>query len=178
VSQNLHASMGPFLLGALVAHQGTAKAGFAQERRFLTQAGLDLTGASQSDGAGGSAHFTPDFIVHFLACMATRKDFPVYYAALPVLGRDGTLWNIQVNSPAAGHVHAKTGTYERDDLLNDMMMVDGKGLAGYMTTADGRRLAFAIYANNVAASTDPDAITRGVGQALGEIAAAAYGVAP
>jgi len=48
-----------------------------------------------------------------------------------------------VNSPAAGHVHAKTGTYERDDLLNDMMMVDGKGLAGYMTTADGRRLACA-----------------------------------
>ena len=178
VSQNLHASMGPFLLGALVAHEGTAKAGFAQERRFLTQAGLDLTGASQSDGAGGSAHFTPDFMVHFLAYMATRKDFPVYYAALPVLGRDGTLWNIQVNSPAAGHVHAKTGTYERDDLLNDMMMVDGKGLAGYMTTADGRRLAFAIYANNVAAGTDPDAITRGVGQALGEIAAAAYGVAP
>src|SRR5690348_14226064 len=139
VSQNLHASMGPFLLGALVAHEGTAKAGFAQERRFLTQAGLDLTGASQSDGAGGSAHFTPDFMVHFLAYMSTRKDFPVYYAALPVLGRDGTLWNIQVDSPAAGHVHAKTGTYERDDLLNDLMMVDGKGLAGYMTTADGRR---------------------------------------
>ena len=178
VSQNLHASMGPFLLGALVAHEGTAKAGFAEERRFLTQAGLDLSGASQSDGAGGSAHFTPDFMVHFLAYMTTRKDFTLYYAALPVLGRDGTLWNIQVNSPAAGHVHAKTGTYERDDLLNDMMMVDGKGLAGYMTTADGRRLAFAIYANNVAAGTDPDAITRGVGQALGEIAAAAYGVAP
>lgn len=178
VSQNLHASMGPFLLGALVAHEGTAKAGFAEERRFLTQAGLDLSGASQSDGAGGSAHFTPDFMVHFLAYMTTRKDFALYYAALPVLGRDGTLWNIQVNSPAAGHVHAKTGTYERDDLLNDMMMVDGKGLAGYMTTADGRRLAFAIYANNVAAGTDPDAITRGVGQALGEIAAAAYGVAP
>jgi len=43
---------------------------------------------------------------------------------------------------------------------------------------DGRRLAFAIDASNVAAGTDPDAITRGVGQALGEIAAAAYGVAP
>lgn len=178
VSQNLHASMGPFLLGALLAHDGTAKAGFAQEHRFLQQAGLDLSAASQSDGAGGSAHFTPDFMVHFLAYMATQKDFPLYYAALPVLGRDGTLWNIQVNSPAAGHVHAKTGTYERDDLLNDLMMVDGKGLAGYLTTADGRRLAFAVYANNVATGTDPEAVTRGVGQALGEIAAAAYSVTP
>ncbi len=178
VSQNLHASMGPFLLGALLAHDGSAKAGFAEERRFLKQAGLDLSGASQSDGAGGSAHFTPDFMVHFLAYMAAQKDFSLYYAALPVLGRDGTLWNIQVGSPAAGHVHAKTGTYERDDLLNDLMMVDGKGLAGYMTTVDGRRLAFAVYANNVAAGTDPDAITRGVGQALGEIAVAAYSVKP
>jgi PBP4 family serine-type D-alanyl-D-alanine carboxypeptidase len=178
VSQNLHASMGPFLLGALLAHDGKAKAGFAEEHRFLKEAGLDLSGASQSDGAGGSAHFTPDFMVHFLAYMAAQKDFPLYYAALPVLGRDGTLWNIQVSSPAAGHVHAKTGTYERDDLLNDLMMVDGKGLAGYLTTADGRRLAFAVYANNVAAGTDPEAVTRGVGQALGEIAAAAYSVQP
>jgi len=178
VSQNLHASMGPFLLGALLAHDGKAKAGFAEERRFLKEAGLDLSGASQSDGAGGSAHFTPDFMVHFLAYMAAQKDFPLYYAALPVLGRDGTLWNIQVSSPAAGHVHGKTGTYERDDLLNDLMMVDGKGLAGYLTTADGRRLAFAVYANNVAAGTDPEAVTRGVGQALGEIAVAAYSVHP
>lgn len=179
VSQNLHASMGQFLLAALIAHKnGDVKAGFALERSFLLKGGLDLTGASQADGAGGSAHFTPDFMVHFLAYMAQQKDFPLYYAALPILGRDGTLWNIQVHSPAAGQVHAKTGTYERDDLLNDKMMVDGKGLAGYMTTANGRHLAFALYANNVPASNDPDAIERGVGQALGEIAAAAYQLAP
>jgi len=36
----------------------------------------------------------------------------------------------------------------------------------------------AVYANNVAAGTDPDAVTRGVGQALGEIAVAAYSVKP
>jgi D-alanyl-D-alanine carboxypeptidase len=54
-------------------------------------------------------------------------------------------------------------------------MVNGKGLAGYLTTADGRRLAFAIYGNNVPVpGDDPDAITRIVGQALGEIAAAGY----
>lgn len=54
-------------------------------------------------------------------------------------------------------------------------MVNGKGLAGYVTTTDGRRLAFAIYANNVPVTRDdPDAVTRIVGQALGEIAAAGY----
>jgi D-alanyl-D-alanine carboxypeptidase len=75
-------------------------------------------------------------------------------------------------------VHAKTGTYGREDLLNRSTMVDGKGLAGYMTTADGRKLAFAVYANNVPVSLAPDAITAVVGQALGEIAAAAYDTRP
>jgi hypothetical protein len=42
-------------------------------------------------------------------------------------------------------------------------------------SADGRRLAFTIYANNVPVTADdPDAVTRIVGQALGEVAAAGY----
>ena len=179
VSQNLRASAMPYVLGAILAHDGSAQAGFAKEREFLQQKlGLDISGASQGDGAGGSAHFTPNFMVRFLAAMAKQKDFDKYFAALPVLGRDGTLWNIQTSSPAAGHVHAKTGTYVEDDLLNNGMIVDGKGLAGYMTTADGRKLAFAIYANNVPVSLDPDAITKIVGQAVGEVAAAGYEAQP
>ncbi|HEY9450663.1 MAG TPA: D-alanyl-D-alanine carboxypeptidase/D-alanyl-D-alanine-endopeptidase [Gemmatimonadaceae bacterium] len=179
VSQNLHASAMPYVLGAILAHDGSPRAGFEKERDFLQhELGLDISGASQGDGAGGSAHFTPAFMVRFLAAMAERKDFPSYFAALPVLGRDGTLWNIQTSSPAAGHVHAKTGTYVEDDLLNNGMIVDGKGLAGYLTTADGRKLAFAIYANNVPVSMDPDAITKIVGQAVGEVAAAGYEARP
>lgn len=175
VSQNLHASTMPYVLGAVLAKDGSARAGFAKEREFLTDTlGLDISGASQADGAGGSAHFTPAFMVRFLAAMAQRSDYQKYFAALPILGRDGTLWNIQTDSPAAGHVHAKTGTYVEEDLLNDGLIVDGKGLAGYMTTADGERLAFAIYANNVPVSLEPDAITKIVGQAVGEVAAAAY----
>jgi len=175
VSQNLHASSMPYVLGALVGHQGDDQAGFDLEHDFLQKAGLDLSGATQGDGAGGAAHFTPDFMVHYLAYMATRPDFPVFHDALPVLGKDGTLWNIQTESPAAGKVHAKTGTFGEGDNLNHQLMVNGKGLAGYLTTADGRRLAFAIYANNVPVKADdPDAVTRIVGQALGEIAAAGY----
>lgn len=175
VSQNLHASTMPYELGALVAHEGTAQAGFDLEHAFLEKAGLDLSGASQADGAGGSAHFTPDFMVHYLAYMAKQPFFQIFHDALPVLGKDGTLWNIQVDSPAAGHVHAKTGTFGAPDHLNRMLMVTAKGLAGYVTTVAGRHLAFAIYVNNVEVSRDdPDAVTKIVGQALGEIAAAGY----
>ncbi|MGA6957108.1 MAG: D-alanyl-D-alanine carboxypeptidase, partial [Candidatus Acidiferrales bacterium] len=153
------------------------QAGFDLERDFLVKAGLDLTGASQGDGAGGaqSAYFTPDFMVHYLAFMSRQKDFAIFENALPILGRDGTLWNIQVNSPAAGHVFAKTGTFDAYDALNRRLMLTGKGLAGYTTTLEGRRLAFAIYVNRVSLpGDDPDAPQKIAGQALGEIAAAIY----
>jgi N-acyl-D-amino-acid deacylase len=177
VSQNLHASTGPFLLGALISHKsaGADQAGFDAENAFLTKAGLDLTGAAQSDGAGGDAFFTPDFMVHYLSYMSRQKDYPDFYNGLPVLGKDGTLFKIQVNSPAAGHVHAKTGTFATYDALNKKVMVTGKGLAGYMDTASGQHLILALYVNMVSVAPDePDAIQKIAGEALGEIAAAAY----
>lgn len=174
VSQNLHASMTPRVLKAIRAPSDTSKTGFDLEHDFLQRAGLDLTGAQQADGAGGDAHFTPAFMVSFLAYMSHQKDSATFRAALPILGRDGTLWNIQPSSPAAGHVFAKTGTFAVYDPLNRRLLITGKGLSGYITTADNRHLAFTVYVNNVSVSTDPQAATAVVGQALGEIAAAAY----
>ena len=176
VSQNLHASMTPFVLGALVAHRTAQidQGGFDLENEFLTKGGLDLRGAAQSDGAGGNAYYSPDFMVHYLLYMSKQKDFGDFYRALPILGKDGTLFKIQVNSPAAGHVHAKTGTFGVYDALNKNLMVTGKGLAGYMETASGQHLVLAVYANMVAVPMDPEATQKIVGEALGEIAAAAY----
>jgi PBP4 family serine-type D-alanyl-D-alanine carboxypeptidase len=177
VSQNLHASATPYLLGALIAHKDSQidQAGFDLEHEFLTKAGLDLSGAAQSDGAGGNAYFTPDFMTHYLLYMSKQKDYDDFYRALPVLGKDGTLVKIQVNSPAAGHVHAKTGTYGVYDALNKRLMITGKGLAGYMDTASGQPLIFALYVNMVSVSLEePEAAQKIAGEALGKIAAAAY----
>jgi len=175
VSQNLHASSTPYILAAVLANKPEAQAGFDLEHEFLTKAGLDLSGAAQSDGAGADAFFTPEFMVHYLEFMSRQKDFAAFYNALPILGRDGTLWNIQPDSPAAGHVHAKTGTFTVYNALNKNLIVTGKGLAGYLTTTGGRHLAFALYVNGVPVTRDdPEAVTKIAGQALGEIAAAAY----
>lgn len=178
VSQNLHAFMGPYLLGGLVAKNATGSelAGFGVERKFLLDAKLDLSGASQGDGAGGSWAdlFSPDFMCHYLAYWATRPDYPTFLKALPVLGRDGTLAEIQPASPAAGHVFAKTGEFDSEDKLNGRLMLNARGLAGYVTTTDGKRLAFAAYVNHVHMGHDPEAATHILLEALGEIAAAAY----
>jgi PBP4 family serine-type D-alanyl-D-alanine carboxypeptidase len=180
VSQNLHAGMGPYLIGALVGKDLTdpLKKGFEIERAFLQDAKLDLSGASQGDGAGGdwSDLFSPDFMCRYLAYWSTRPEYDAFFRALPVLGRDGTLAKIQTASPAAGHVFAKTGTFGSEDRLNGRTMLNGKGLAGYVITKSGRRLAFAAYVNHVALPADPAAAQNVCGQALGEIAAAAYDV--
>jgi dihydroorotase/N-acyl-D-amino-acid deacylase len=178
VSQNLHAGMGPYLLGTLIAKNSKdpLQAGFATERAFLREAKLDLSGISQGDGAGGdwADLFSPDFICQYLTYWTTRPDYPVFLKALPILGKDGTLAKIQTANPGAGHVFAKTGTFGSEDRLNASMMLNGKGLAGYVITASGERLVFAAYVNHVSLSPDPEAAQSVAGQALGEIAAAAY----
>ncbi|HEY2554139.1 MAG TPA: D-alanyl-D-alanine carboxypeptidase/D-alanyl-D-alanine-endopeptidase, partial [Candidatus Cybelea sp.] len=113
VSDNLHAALMPYMWAVYVAHAKTdlLKTGFAQERALLAGAGLDLRGAAQQDGLGSSAFFTPQFIVSYLAWAYRQPWYKPFWRALPVLGVDGTLFNIQNGSPAAGKVHAKTGTW-------------------------------------------------------------------
>jgi len=176
VSQNLHASMMPSVIGATLAQAPPDQAlqrGFDRMKQWLDGSGLDLSGASQGDGAGASAHYTPHFMASYLAWMTKQPVSEAFRHGLPILGRDGTLAEIQVKSPAAGHVFAKTGTFGEEDRLHHGLMVDGKGLAGYVDTASGRHLAFAAYINFARFGVNDDGTTK-AGEALGEIATALY----
>lgn len=169
VSDNLHASIMPYLWSP----KHTLRAGFDLERAFMQRAGLDTSQIVQNDGLGGSAFIQPQYMVHYLAYLRTQPYFSVLYDALPILGVDGTLFNIANNSPAKGKVHAKTGTWGGGDALNQRAFVTGKGLAGYMTTASGRHVAFCFYLNNLAVPHGQDS-SRVAGQINGELATATY----
>jgi D-alanyl-D-alanine carboxypeptidase/D-alanyl-D-alanine-endopeptidase (penicillin-binding protein 4) len=178
VSQNLHASTMPYVLGAVLgkANEKADHKGFLLMHDWLAGMGLDMSGGSQGDGAGGAvaAFYTPDFVVRYLDHMAKGPGAAHFHDSLPVLGKDGTLVDIQKDAPGAGHVFAKTGTYSDSDLLNGgRTILTGKGLAGYTTTVDGRRLAFAFYINNVERPDDAS-VSQMAGQALGEMASALY----
>ena len=80
------------------------------------------------------------------------------------------------DSPAAGHVHAKTGSYVVTNSLNNGVMLLGKGLVGYVDAANGHRLIFAAYVNLVPLHNMDD--VAGVGETLCQIAALAYQYAP
>jgi serine-type D-Ala-D-Ala carboxypeptidase/endopeptidase (penicillin-binding protein 4) len=151
VSHNLHASTLPLLLAARHG-QRTLEAGLRRQGEVLKNLGIEPTTVSFGGGAGGSRSdlVTPRATVALLRAMATRPDFPAFEAALPILGRDGTLAHaVPAESPARGHAHAKTGTYWVDNELNGKVVLSSKALAGYLDTASGRPLVFAIFVNNV-----------------------------
>jgi D-alanyl-D-alanine carboxypeptidase/D-alanyl-D-alanine-endopeptidase (penicillin-binding protein 4) len=178
VSQNLHAALMPYMWAIYAAHAKTdlLKAGFASEHALLAGAGLDLAGASQQDGLGTFAFFTPRFMVAYLAWAARQAWFKDLWRGLPIMGVDGTLFNIQNHSPAAGKVHAKTGTWGSSNLLDDDGLVT-KGLAGYMTTKHGRHVAFAFYINRMGGKSSVDLskdAAHYAGQTLGEMASDVY----
>ena len=89
-----------------------------------------------------------------------------------MLGRDGTLAEVLEDSPAAGHVHAKTGSYVVSNTLNGGVMLLGKGLGGYVDGANGHRLIFAAFVNMVPLRNMDEVAD--VGEVLAQIAAAAY----
>ena len=151
VSHNLHASTLPLLVAA---HHGerTLGQGLLLEGKLLKGLGIAPESISFGGGAGGARAdlVSPRAAVTLLQAMAKRPDFPVYEAALPVLGRDGTLAKaVPQDSPARGHARAKTGTYWVENGLNDKPILTSKALAGYMETSSGRPLIFAFFVNEV-----------------------------
>ena len=113
--------------------------------------------------------------------MAARPEFSAYEAALPVLGRDGTLARaVAPESPARGHAHAKTGTYWVENDLTGKAVLTSKALAGYLETASGRNLVLAAFVNNVALDAprpgyEVSDATAEAGRLLGSLCEALYG---
>jgi D-alanyl-D-alanine carboxypeptidase/D-alanyl-D-alanine-endopeptidase (penicillin-binding protein 4) len=178
VSHNLYASTLPLIVAA---HHGesTLADGLRREGAFLKSSGIDIDTISFGGGAGGSRAdlVTPRATVTLLRAMAKRPDFEAFESALPVLGRDGTLAKaVGPDSPARGHVRAKTGTYYVENALNGKGVLTSKALAGYMETASGRPLVFAAFLNNVPldGSGDGPGTPAAAGRLLGKLCEALY----
>ncbi|QNK02359.1 D-alanyl-D-alanine carboxypeptidase/D-alanyl-D-alanine endopeptidase [Dyella telluris] len=113
--------------------------GIRAMRELLEQIGIAPTASMIEEGTGLSRRnlATPSAMARLLAFLASQPYGPTLVEALPIAGVDGTLqWRMR-NTPAENNVHAKTGS---------MSFVHC--LAGYVTSGDGERLAFAIMLNN------------------------------
>ncbi|ODU23895.1 MAG: D-alanyl-D-alanine carboxypeptidase/D-alanyl-D-alanine-endopeptidase [Pseudonocardia sp. SCN 73-27] len=119
---------------------------------FIRKAGIDPTTMSLADGRGNdySDLFSPRTVATLLRYMATRPDFPVYKASMPIFGVDGTeSTTVPADSPAAGKVQAKSGTTVAGDAMNGRGVIMVRGNAGYMTSKSGRECVVAAYVNHV-----------------------------
>jgi D-alanyl-D-alanine carboxypeptidase/D-alanyl-D-alanine-endopeptidase (penicillin-binding protein 4) len=133
---------------AVAAGSSDCDQGMAEAGKIWQKAGLDVTGASLIDGSGLDGNLiTPDNAVQVQTILSKRSDAAQWKATLPILGRDGSLADVQSKSAAAGKVYAKTGSLIGGDTFNGRYRVVTKTLGGLMTTKKGAHLAFTIIVN-------------------------------
>ena len=120
--------------------------GLAQLPGFLARVGIPETAVRLEEGSGLSRgnRVTPAATAELLRFMGAHRQHRVWRDSLPVGGVDGTLRHRFKTGPAHGRVRAKTGT------LRGVF-----ALGGYVTTARGEELIFAVHANQ--SQADPRA---------------------
>jgi serine-type D-Ala-D-Ala carboxypeptidase/endopeptidase (penicillin-binding protein 4) len=136
---------------------GTAAGGIGVIARQMDRFGL--TRPVQFDGSGLSSlnRVSADTMVGWLTQMNASKSAAVFRASLPVACLDGTLKGRLCSTAAARTVQAKTG------------YIDGViTLAGYGTTASGRRVTFAIFGSQVRSTANARAA---IDRAVAEVSA-------
>ncbi len=138
-SQNQIAEILLRTLGRERTGRGSADSGRSVIETQLAAWGADPAGYVVRDGSGLSRYdyLAPATIVTVLEAIERDPAFDVFYEALPIAGVDGTLMTRMRDTPAAGNVHAKTGSEDRV-----------RSLSGYVTSADGARLVFSLLCNN------------------------------
>lgn len=143
-SQNLHAEL---LLRQVGARESLAGAPTSEAvalvamRDLCRRAGIGTAGTVLVDGSGLSRgnRLTADALVALLRYMDRHPQAAVFREGLPLAGIDGTLTKRFVGTAAERNVRAKTG-----------YLTGVAALSGYLTTAAGERLAFAVLLNDPA----------------------------
>lgn len=149
VSHNLGANQLPLVLAAQRGGR-TLEDGAAAVLETLAAAGLAGDDLTYTDGQGLAGDtITPEAMTRYLRHLISEPWFDVVLDSTPVLGVDGSLADVLPDGdPGIGAAHAKTGTLAYSD-EDGSLVLETKALAGYVDTAAGRRLAFAVFVNDV-----------------------------
>src|SRR5262245_54570275 len=95
LSSNPHTLQWPYLVGAIAGgdRENAKETGQEFQRRLFEKVGLVPPG-----GGVFEALYSPDFFIRFLTYMSQQPYFRPYRTALPIMGKDGGLANVQPNS--------------------------------------------------------------------------------
>ncbi|NKZ02256.1 D-alanyl-D-alanine carboxypeptidase/D-alanyl-D-alanine endopeptidase [Actinomadura latina] len=143
LSNNMIAEILVKAIGRKAKGAGSWDAGLPVIERYARSLGVPSARLEMADGSGLSRldRTTAGDVGAALGRVRKARWFPVWYRALPVAGdpdrmAGGTLTSRMRGTPAAGNVHAKTGT-----------LTGATALSGYVTDPSGRPLVFSVILN-------------------------------
>jgi PBP4 family serine-type D-alanyl-D-alanine carboxypeptidase len=176
VSLNLGANLSLSLFGLHHGRRTIQGALAAERRRLANRFGVDPDQFRFPTNGSGTpdSRATPRALVQLLRAMSKTEVARTYAATLPALGRNGSLAHTGTTLPARGHVRAKPGTTILPGADGQTVELKAQNMAGYITTRSGRRLAYAVMANDVGAITAIETDVAAVFQDEAEIANVIY----
>ena len=156
-SHNLMAEQVLRTVGRVAVGEGSVAGGRRAIEHMLEREGYS-TDIAVYDGSGLSVlnrASAGDFI-DLLALMADSPMWPYYWETLPEAGASDGLRRMY-RTGAEGNLRAKTGTIDRVSALS-----------GYVSSANGERLAFSIISNNVPSTWMAKRVEDAIGGRLAE----------
>lgn len=168
VSLNLGANLSLSLFG-LTMDERTVDGALGVERSTLEDrfgiAG-DLFDFPTNGSGSPDSQAAPRALVDFLVEMQQTDVAEPYFDAFPIMGVDGTLASSGTDLAATGNVRAKTGTTIAASDDGETIELKARNLAGYIETASGRTLAFALMVNEAGEIQDLEA---DIGEVTGDL---------
>jgi len=131
-----------------LGHARFGKGSFANGSKaigeFMSERNIERSGVRIVDGSGLSRlnRVTADFICRYLAAMSKEPCYNDFMQSLAEVGESGTAKSMLPDLPKDISIHLKTGSLD-----------EVKAYAGYITTAKGDTLAFAIISNGYECSS-------------------------
>lgn len=148
-------------LNAVAVHSRDCQDGLVAETRYAVGLGVDPGSVFIFDGAGSDErdHVTPAAMTSFYRAIwrarphgrpprPARNISTAFRDSLAVLGRNGDLATSERNSPAAGHISAKTGTRVNPTPAQTLILT-ARTFIGYAQARSGRQILVAVFAGGV-----------------------------
>jgi len=175
LSSNPHTAIWYYLIGAIAGgdHMNANEKGLEMQQTLFER--TDVVPHSMVDPANviGSMEYAPESFTRFLTHVYRQPYFQRFKNTLPILGVDGSLSGISVESRAAGHVYAKTGGAMNMQRVGDVTTVRHRhALAGFMELPNGQVVIFSILLDYTASVPNPNLGNQVVGEISNVIFAA------
>lgn len=149
LSNNPHAEALTKAIGIEASGEGTFDAGVTAIQEQMAKLGVATDQVRQVDGSGMSRQnaISPKNLASLLVDVRDAGWFKTWYGSMPIACKEdpmvgGTLASRMCDTPAAGNVHAKTGS-----------MTGVSAMSGYVKDQDGRDLVFSVVTNDFVADS-------------------------